>query len=207
MRLSRVPRVILWPNPTFLAASWHSSEIMFNKIRNLIRPAVPVSSELTPYVEFDRFDKYTRDKNKITATVLALAVAGKLVESDAIPSAALATALVAMPYLAVRRHTILENMDVLQPRSALNGIGNTSTREELSSLFSSAFKNAASSLVPFNLALMGVILASAESTTVMEWPLAYLGGWALAGAAVDVSMKADLRSQLPPDPDQLGGVK
>lgn len=177
---------------------------MFNKIRNLIRPAVPVSSELAPYVEFDRFDKYTRGKNKIAATVLTLVVAGSLVKSDIIQPAAIVAAVVAGPYLAVRRYLTLEGMDALQPRTALSRISNTSIGEETSS----AVENAASGCMPFNLAFMSYALASAESPIVTEWPwFAYLGGWALAGAAVDASMKADLRSQLPSGPDQLGEVK
>lgn len=170
-------------------------------MRRKAEPVVPVSPELKPYVEFDSFGKYTRQKNRIAATVFAVALAGTVINSDMMQPIAITAAAFVAPYLAFRRQNTLGNMHVLKPQNALDRLGNSSNISLLREQVNRAIEGGVSCCMPVNIALAGVQMAeNSNATSVLA--MVYSGGMALIGAAVDISMTANLQSQLPKSSDQ-----
>lgn len=162
-------------------------------------PVVPVSPELKPFVEFDSFGKYTRQKNKIAAAVFAVALAGTIVKGDMVQPIAITAAAFAAPYLMLRRQKTLENMQTLKPQSILDRLGNPSNISLLRKRVNRAIEGAASCCMPVNLAIAAALAENSSGINVLG--VVYNGGLALLGATADISMTANLRSQLPSSPD------
>lgn len=170
-------------------------------MKNRMRQSIPVSAELKPYVEFDSFDRYVRRKNRITAIALAVVATGALMKNDMMEPVTITTAVAAVPYLMIRRQNTLENMELLKPQNTLDRLGNPSDISILRERVNRALESAASSLMPLNLSLAAGVLMEENSISENGLSLVLNGGFGLVGAVVDMSMRANLRSQLPTSDD------